>query len=68
MEKNVGTIYRVVRIIIGIVLLYVAATGMVQGIVMYIVGLFGLTMLATAVLSYCPLYVPLKMNTSEKTK
>lgn len=68
MEKNVGTIDRVVRIIIGIVLVYLAATGMVQGIVMYIVGLFGLIMLATAVLLYCPLYVPLKINTTEKPK
>ncbi len=53
---------------IGIVLVYVAATGMVQGTVMYIVGLFGLIMLATAVLSYCPLYVPSKINTTEKPK
>ncbi len=68
MEQNVGTIDRVVRIVIGIVLLYAAATGMVQGIVMYIVGLLGLIFLAAAVLAYCPLYVPLKINTATKPK
>ncbi|VVB88067.1 Uncharacterised protein [uncultured archaeon] len=68
MEKNCGTIDRVVRIVVGIVLLYVAATGMVQGIVMYIAGLLGLIMLATAILAYCPLYVPLKINTAAKPK
>jgi hypothetical protein len=38
MEKNAGTIDRIVRVIIGIVLLYAVATGMVQGIVMYVQG------------------------------
>ncbi len=68
MEKNCGTIDRIVRIVIGIILLYIAATGMVQGIVMYIVGLFGIIMLVTAALAYCPLYLPLKINTAAKPK
>lgn len=33
MEKNAGTIDRIVRVVIGAVLLYAVATGMVQGIV-----------------------------------
>lgn len=68
MEKNAGTIDRIVRIVIGIVLLYAAATGMVQGIVMYVAALLGLVMLATAALAYCPLYPVMKINTASKTK
>jgi hypothetical protein len=31
MEKNAGTIDRIARVVIGIVLLYAVGTGMVQG-------------------------------------
>lgn len=68
MEKNAGTIDRVVRVVIGIVLLYAVATGMVTGIVMYVAGLLGLMMLATAALAYCPLYPVMKINTASKSK
>ncbi len=56
MEKNTGTVDRIVRVVIGIILLYAVATGMVQGIVMYVAGILGLMMLVTAALAYCPLY------------
>ena len=68
MEKNAGTIDRVVRVVIGIVLLYAVATGMVQGIVMYVAGLLGIMMLITAALAYCPLYPVMKMDTTSKEK
>jgi len=68
MEKNAGTIDRVVRIVIGIVLLYAVGTGMVQGIVMYVAGLLGIMMLLTAALAYCPLYPAMKIDTASKPK
>lgn len=68
MEKNAGTIDRVVRVVIGIALLYAVATGMVTGIVMYVAGLLGLMMLATAALAYCPLYPVMKIDTASKPK
>ncbi|MCZ7399377.1 MAG: DUF2892 domain-containing protein [Candidatus Methanoperedens sp.] len=66
MEKNAGTIDRIIRVVIGIVLLYAVATGMVQGIVMYVAGLLGIMMLVTAALAYCPLYPVMKINTASK--
>jgi hypothetical protein len=68
MEKNAGTIDRVVRVVIGIVLLYAVATGMVTGIVMYVAGLLGIMMLVTAALAYCPLYPVMKIDTASKEK
>ncbi len=68
MEKNAGTIDRIVRVVIGIVLLYAVATGMVQGIVMYVAEILGIMMLVTAALAYCPLYPAMKMNTASKPK
>ncbi len=66
MEKNAGTIDRIVRVVIGIILLYAVATGKVSGIVMYVAGLLGLMMLVTAALAYCPLYPIMKINTASK--
>jgi hypothetical protein len=68
MEKNTGTVDRIVRVVIGIILLYAVATGMVQGIVMYVAGILGLMMLVTAALAYCPLYPIMKINTACKPK
>lgn len=64
--KNVGTIDRTVRIVIGIVAIALAfttlglATGAVAGIV---AALVGVVMLGTAAMGVCPLYVPLKLST-----
>ena len=69
MEKNIGTNDRTVRVVIGTLLLYAVATGMVvQEIAMYVFGFIGLMMLVTAVLGYCPLYPILNMNTASKPK
>lgn len=68
MEKNAGTIDRIVRVVIGIILLYAVATGMVSGIVMYVAGILGIMMLVTAALAYCPLYPAMKINTASKAK
>ncbi len=68
MEKNAGTVDRVVRVVIGIALLYVVATGKVGGIVMYVAAILGVMMLITAALAYCPLYPALKINTASKPK
>jgi hypothetical protein len=44
------------------------ATGMVQGIAMYVAGILDLMILVTAALSYCPLYPAMKINTACKPK
>ncbi len=59
---------RIVRVVIGIALLYVVATGKVEGIVMYVAAIPGVMMLITAALAYCPLYPVLKINTASKPK
>lgn len=66
MEKNAGMIDRVVRVVIGIILLYAVLTNMVQGILMYVAAILGIMMLVTAAFAYCPLYPAMKINTASK--
>ena len=57
MKTNVGGIDRILRIVIGLVLIALAATGTVG-----VLGWIGVVPLATAALGFCPLYTVLGIN------
>ena len=65
-EKNVGTIDRLVRIILGIVLLAVFALNLVASPWSYLVAIVGLVVLVTGALGTCGLYSILGFNTMDK--
>jgi hypothetical protein len=60
MKPNVGSIDRVVRIILGIALL--SLLFILEGNARWF-GLIGIVPLLTATMSFCPLYAVLGMNT-----
>jgi hypothetical protein len=65
-EKNVGMIDRVIRIIFGIVLLYLFAVNMVAAPWSYLIALIGLILLITGIIGTCALYSLIGMNTLDK--
>lgn len=65
--KNVGMIDRVVRIILGIVLIAVFAMNMVAAPWSYLVLLIGIIALVTGAVGTCPLYSILGISTADKT-
>jgi O-antigen ligase len=58
MTKNVGAMDRTVRIVAGLVLIALAATGSIGGW-----GWIGVVPLATGLLGWCPPYAMLGINT-----
>jgi O-antigen ligase len=58
MTKNIGNIERIVRIVGGLVLIALAATGTVG-----VWGWLGLVPLATGLIGWCPPYSLLGINT-----
>ena len=60
MKNNVGTIDRLLRIILGLI---IAIVGVVYNSWW---GLIGLVPLATGLFQFCPLYFPLKISTIKK--
>lgn len=60
MKSNVGSIDRLLRIILGLI---VAIVGVVYNSWW---GLVGLVPLATGLFQFCPLYFPFKISTVEK--
>lgn len=69
MKKNMGTIDRIIRIIIGLGLLVTAIILAVTNPIiwlMVVTGVFGLILLVTSLLGFCPLYLPFHINTGKK--
>jgi hypothetical protein len=62
MKRNMGTIDRVVRAIIGIVMLGVGF-GVLSGGAGIAVGVIGAVLFATSLIRWCPLYVPFRFST-----
>ena len=65
-EKNVGTIDRVVRIIVGIALLAGFALNMVAAPLSYLVVLIGIIALLTGAIGTCPAYSVIGITTIGK--
>jgi len=63
MKTNVGGIDRILRIVIGLVLIGLTLSGTIG-----VWGWLGLVPLATAAMGFCPLYTVLGMNTCPMKK
>ncbi len=61
MKPNVGGVDRIVRIVVGLVLIALVFVGPRTPW-----GWIGLVPLATGLFRFCPLYCPLKVNTGAK--
>jgi hypothetical protein len=60
-----GSIDRVVRVALGLALA-ILGFFVFQSTLWIILGILGVIFLATAVLGFCPLYLPFKINTVRK--
>jgi len=63
MKLNMGVIDRALRVIVGIALIALAATGRIG-----VWGWIGVVPLLTAVVGFCPLYTMLGINTGAAGK
>ncbi len=61
MKKNIGKTDRILRVIIGILLLIFVLIDPSK----YWWGFFGIVPLLTAFIRFCPLYAPFKISTSK---
>lgn len=67
MKKNMGTVDRVIRILLAIVVIVLYLTGSITGLAAIILGIFALIFIVTSAIGFCPLYVPLKISTIKKS-
>ena len=67
MKKNMGTIDRIIRILLAIVVVILYMTGSISGTAAIILGILAVVFVLTSLIGFCPLYVPLKISTMKKS-
>lgn len=66
MKKNVGSIDKMIRIALAVVIAVLYFTKMISGTTALILGVLAIVFAATAFLNFCPLYTIFGMNTNKK--
>lgn len=66
MKKNMGTVDRVVRILVAIAVLVLYVTHVISGPLAIILGVIAAVFVLTSFVGVCPLYLPLKLSTARK--
>ncbi len=63
LPQNESTMDRIVRIVLGVILLAAVAAGAATGPWLYVAGVVGVLALLTGLLGFCPLYALLRIST-----
>ena len=66
MKKNMGTIDKVIRILIAVVLAVLFFTNVITGTVGIILLILAAVFVLTSLISFCPLYWPFGISTAKK--
>jgi hypothetical protein len=66
MKRNMGATDRLIRLIVAIVLIILFYKGIVAGTLGIIALVLALLLTVTSLISFCPLYTLLGMNTCKK--
>jgi predicted lysophospholipase L1 biosynthesis ABC-type transport system permease subunit len=63
LNRNVGTLDRVIRITLALVFMALIVTGTVTGVLAVLLGVVAAVFAVTSVFSFCTLYMPFKLST-----
>ncbi len=64
-NKNAASWDRIVRVVVGIVLLFLGFGGMASGTMATVLGILGAILFFTGLVGFCPLYALLKIRTNK---
>ena len=67
MKKNMGTIDRIIRILLAIVVVILYMTGSITGVAVIILGIVAFVFIVTSLIGFCPLYAVCKISTIKKS-
>lgn len=68
MKKNIGTIDKVVRIILALIVVILFTTNVITGIAGIILLVLAGILVLTSLVSFCPVYYPFKISTRRKVQ
>ena len=67
MKKNMGTIDRIVRLALVVLVAVLYFTGVINGTLAIILGILALIFLVTSLFGVCLLYMPFGISTKKKS-
>jgi hypothetical protein len=65
MKRNMSNVDRIIRVVVAAIFAYLYFGGIVTGTLGIVLLVLGAVFLLTAVVAFCPLYVPFKINTNK---
>lgn len=68
MKKNMGTTDKAIRILLAIVIGVLYLTNVISGTLAIVLSILAVVFILTSFISFCPLYLPLNINTCKKKK
>lgn len=68
MKKNMGTIDKVIRILVALVVIALYFAGVISGTLAIVLLILSAIFILTSLFSFCPLYWPFGINTGAKKK
>jgi len=68
MKKNMGTVDKIIRIVIALVIGVLYFTNIITGTLGIVLLALSIIFVLTSLISFCPLYLPFKINTGKKTE
>jgi Protein of unknown function (DUF2892) len=66
MKKNMGTVDKVIRILVAVVVVTLYFTNIISGTLAIILLALSAIFIVTSFLSFCPLYLPFAISTRKK--
>ena len=67
MKANIGSIDRIIRILIAVVIVALKLTDVISGTTAIILLILAGVFVLTSIISFCPLYLPFKISTKKKS-
>lgn len=66
MKKNMGSTDKIIRVLFAIVVAVLFYTKTVEGTLALVLGILATVMVATSLVSFCPLYLPFGLSTRKR--
>lgn len=66
MKKNMGNLDVAIRIVVAIIFAVLFFTGIIVGVLGYILLAIAVIFVLTSIFRFCPLYFPFRINTGKK--
>lgn len=67
MTRNMGSLDRIIRTLIAVVIAVLIFAGQIGGVLAIVLGIVAVAFLATSFVSWCPAYLPFKISTRRRS-